>query len=70
MRRLFATLLLILSGAAHAETPRVAIIIDDLGYHLANGKRASHPHTCSKAEYSTKFTIVLPYYENHQSSLP
>ena len=40
MRRLFATLLLILSGAAHAETPRVAIIIDDLGYHLANGKRA------------------------------
>ena len=40
MRRLLATLLLILAGAAHAETPRVAIIIDDLGYHLANGKRA------------------------------
>ena len=40
MRRLLATLLLIFSGAAHAETPRIAIIIDDLGYHLSNGRRA------------------------------
>lgn len=37
---LLAALLLCFSGAALADTPRVAIIIDDLGYHLANGKRA------------------------------
>lgn len=29
-----------LSGIAPAESPRVAIIIDDMGYHLGNGKRA------------------------------
>ena len=40
MRGALATLLLVFSGAATAEPPRVAIIIDDLGYHLANGKRA------------------------------
>lgn len=40
MRGLVASLLLILCGAAAAEAPRVAIIIDDLGYHLANGRRA------------------------------
>ena len=40
MRGLLATLLLIVFGTAAAEGPRVAIIIDDLGYHLANGKRA------------------------------
>lgn len=39
-RGLFATLLLFFSGAALADAPRIAIIIDDLGYHLANGKRA------------------------------
>ena len=38
--RLTALLLLFLSAAALADAPRVAIIIDDLGYHLANGKRA------------------------------
>lgn len=37
---LLATLCCLASGAALAESPRVAIIIDDLGYHLANGKRA------------------------------
>lgn len=39
-RGLLATLSLIFSGAALADAPRVAIIIDDLGYHLGNGKRA------------------------------
>ncbi len=38
--RLPALLLLLLSTAAFGDAPRVAIIIDDLGYHLANGKRA------------------------------
>lgn len=40
MRWLVAILLLVVFGHAVAEAPRVAIIIDDLGYHLANGKRA------------------------------
>lgn len=40
MRGLLATLLLVLFGNAAAEAPRIAIIIDDLGYHLADGKRA------------------------------
>lgn len=36
-----AALLILFAGAAAlADTPRVAIIIDDLGYHLGNGKRA------------------------------
>lgn len=39
-RRVIATLLLILSGTVSADSHRVAIIIDDLGYHLANGRRA------------------------------
>ena len=39
-RGLLATLILFLSGASFADAPRIAIIIDDLGYHLANGKRA------------------------------
>ena len=38
--RLPALLLLLFSTTALADAPRVAIIIDDLGYHLANGKRA------------------------------
>ena len=38
--RLSALLLLFLSATALADAPRVAIIIDDLGYHLVNGKRA------------------------------
>lgn len=38
--RLSAWLLLLVSASALADAPRVAIIIDDLGYHLANGKRA------------------------------
>ena len=39
-RGLLAASLLFLSGAAPADAPRVAIIIDDMGYHLANGRRA------------------------------
>lgn len=37
---LLATLSCFISGVALADTPRVAIIIDDLGYHMANGRRA------------------------------
>lgn len=40
MRRLLLALLLCLSSVAAADAPRIAIIIDDLGYHLANGERA------------------------------
>ena len=40
LRGLLTTLLLLLTGASFADAPRIAIIIDDLGYHLANGKRA------------------------------
>lgn len=39
-RGLLTALLLFLSSASLADAPRIAIIIDDLGYHLANGKRA------------------------------
>ena len=39
-RGLLAASFLLFSGAASADTPRVAIIIDDMGYHLANGRRA------------------------------
>lgn len=39
-RGLLTTLFLLLSGASFADAPRIAIIIDDLGYHLANGRRA------------------------------
>ena len=39
-RGLLATFFLFFSGASLADMPRVAIIIDDMGYHLANGKRA------------------------------
>lgn len=39
-RSLIASLLLLFAGTAAADPPRIAIIIDDLGYHLANGKRA------------------------------
>jgi polysaccharide deacetylase 2 family uncharacterized protein YibQ len=37
---LISTLLLLFSATSSADAPRVAIIIDDLGYHLGNGKRA------------------------------
>ena len=39
-RGLLTALFLLLSGASFADAPRIAIIIDDLGYHLANGRRA------------------------------
>jgi polysaccharide deacetylase 2 family uncharacterized protein YibQ len=39
-RSLITALFLLLSGVSLADAPRIAIIIDDLGYHLANGKRA------------------------------
>ena len=39
-RGLLAASFLLFSGAASADAPRVAIIIDDMGYHLANGRRA------------------------------
>ncbi len=39
-RGLLAGLFLFVSGAAFADAPRVAIIIDDMGYHLGNGQRA------------------------------
>lgn len=40
VRAFFVAALLTLGAVASAEAPRVAIIIDDLGYHHANGKRA------------------------------
>jgi len=39
-RTLIVSLFLFFSSASPADSPRIAIIIDDLGYHLANGKRA------------------------------
>jgi len=39
-RSLIASLLILVAGTSLADSPRIAIIIDDLGYHLANGKRA------------------------------
>ena len=38
--RLSALLLLLFSATALADVPRIAIIIDDLGYHFPNGERA------------------------------
>jgi polysaccharide deacetylase 2 family uncharacterized protein YibQ len=47
-RRLLLAILLCFPAVASADTPRVAIIIDDLGYHLANGLRALElPETVS-----------------------
>jgi polysaccharide deacetylase 2 family uncharacterized protein YibQ len=40
VRRLLIAFFLCVASSASAEAPRVAIIIDDLGYHLANGQRA------------------------------
>ena len=40
VRGLVVVLTLFLCGATAAEAPRIAIIIDDLGYHQASGKRA------------------------------
>lgn len=39
-RGLLAASVLLFSAVASADAPRVAIIIDDMGYHLANGRRA------------------------------
>jgi len=40
LRSLILSLFMLSSGASLADPPRIAIIIDDLGYHLTNGKRA------------------------------
>ena len=40
LRGLLATLLFSFVSVSHADPPRIAIIIDDLGYHLINGRRA------------------------------
>ena len=40
VRRLLLAVLILFPVSASAESPRIAIIIDDLGYHLDNGKRA------------------------------
>ena len=40
VRQFLLAIFLFLPATALAEPPRIAIIIDDLGYHLANGKRA------------------------------
>lgn len=40
VRRLLFAILLCFPATAPADAPRVAIIIDDLGYHLVNGRRA------------------------------
>ncbi len=37
---LLGTLVLLLAAPVAADSPRIAIIIDDLGYHLTNGRRA------------------------------
>ena len=37
---LIVSLFLFFTSTSLADSPRIAIIIDDLGYHLANGKRA------------------------------
>lgn len=39
-RTLIASLFVLFTSPALGDSPRIAIIIDDLGYHLANGKRA------------------------------
>lgn len=39
-RGFLAASVLLFSGVVSADAPRVAIIIDDMGYHLANGRRA------------------------------
>jgi len=39
-RALIVSLFLLFSSSSPADSPRIAIIIDDLGYHLANGTRA------------------------------
>jgi hypothetical protein len=39
-RTLIVSLFLFFTSTSLADSPRIAIIIDDLGYHLANGKRA------------------------------
>ena len=40
LRAFVGSLFLLMAPAAPADAPRIAIIIDDLGYHLADGKRA------------------------------
>ncbi len=40
LRALVGLLSLLLATVVAADAPRIAIIIDDLGYHLADGKRA------------------------------
>ena len=40
VRSFLAAALLVLPGFVTADEPRIAIIIDDLGYHFVNGKRA------------------------------
>lgn len=55
MRRLATGLALLLAAATAAAQPRIAIIIDDLGYHRQNGQAITDlpaPITCAVIPYS------------------
>lgn len=55
MRRLAMGLVLLLATATATAQPRIAIIIDDLGYHRQNGQAIADlpaPVTCAVIPYS------------------